>query len=153
MPYVFCDPEKCTGCRTCELVCSGVHEKVFNPKKSRIRVLRREPAIDVALTCRQCADPPCARACPSGAIRRTKTDVVEVDAARCIGCSLCVEACPFGAISIIKGKAAKCDLCGGDPACVKQCMPGALKLTGPSQVAAEKRLAIAQVVRPRSLLR
>ncbi|MCS7131978.1 MAG: hypothetical protein NZ934_04555, partial [Hadesarchaea archaeon] len=65
-----------------------------------------------------------------------------------------VEACPFGAIALhpSKGVAIKCDLCGGDPACVKQCMPGALKLIEPGRIAAEKRLAVAHIMRPRSIL-
>ena len=41
---------------------------------------------------------------------------------RCTGCKLCVEACAFGAITVLAGKAeidlAKCDLCG---ACVPAC--------------------------------
>ena len=37
--------------------------------------------------------------------------------------------CPFGAISIDSGdeKLIKCDLCGGDPTCVKFCSTGALQ--------------------------
>jgi len=101
--------------------------------------VRREPATDFAIACHQCENPPCAAVCPVGAIRKLRSGLVEVDAARCIGCGACVEACPFGAITVVNGKAVKCDLCGGDPACVKQCMPGALKLATPAQVAAGKR--------------
>jgi len=80
-------------------------------------------------------------ACPAGAIHKLKSGLVEVNPALCIGCSACVEACPFGAIKLFNGKAIKCDLCGGDPQCVKRCVPGAVKLVAPEHVAAEKRLA------------
>jgi len=50
---------------------------------------------------------------------------------------------------VVNGIAIKCDLCGGNPECVKQCTPDALKLMTPEQVAAEKRRGHAAVlVRP-----
>jgi Fe-S-cluster-containing hydrogenase component 2 len=139
LPYVYCSPDLCTGCRACELVCSAVHEKVFNPRRSRIRVVREEPAIDVAFTCHQCTNAPCIAACPTGAIIELPSGLVSVDESRCIGCSLCVEACPFGAIYLIDGVAKKCDLCAGDPACVKRCPTNALRIVYPEQISAEKR--------------
>lgn len=47
---------------------------------------------------------------------------IRVIAERCTGCTLCEQACPFGAITVLDGKAridmAKCNLCG---ACVPAC--------------------------------
>ncbi len=142
---MYCDPKLCTGCRACELVCVGFHERVFNPKIARIRVVRSEPASDITITCHQCEDPPCVKVCPAGAIRKLKSGLVEVIDARCVGCGVCAEACPFGAIWLHheRGKATKCDLCGGDPQCIKHCVPGALKLTAPEGVAIERRFAAA----------
>jgi len=75
--------------------------------------------------------------------------LVEVDSSRCIGCGACAEACPFGVIHVLRGIAIKCDLCGGDPECVKHCTPNALKLMTSEQVAAEKRREhAAAVMRP-----
>lgn len=59
--------------------------------------------------------------------RHPRTGSVVVDPDKCIACKECVWACPFGAINLVDGVAVKCDLCDGDPACAKVCMPGAIK--------------------------
>jgi len=47
---------------------------------------------------------------------------------------------------LFRGIAIKCDLCGGDPECVKQCAPKALELMTSEQVAEKKRLEHAAVL-------
>jgi len=43
MKRIVINTEKCTGCRTCEVVCSLTHSKgMINPRKSRVRVYRDE---------------------------------------------------------------------------------------------------------------
>jgi Fe-S-cluster-containing hydrogenase component 2 len=80
------------------------------------------------MVCMQCEDAPCIPVCPSGAlVRATDTNAVVVVKDRCVGCRMCALACPFGAINYWDGKAQKCDLCGGDPECVRFCAPGALR--------------------------
>ncbi|MFQ6081282.1 MAG: 4Fe-4S dicluster domain-containing protein [Candidatus Bathyarchaeia archaeon] len=91
-----------------------------------------EPAIDVPIVCRQCAKPPCVEACPVDAfIRDAKTGVLLISEELCIGCGACAEKCPFHAITMHPDKdiAIKCDLCGGDPACVKFCPGKVLRYT------------------------
>jgi Fe-S-cluster-containing hydrogenase component 2 len=97
---------------------------------SRIRVFEwRKKHFFIPVTCRQCEDAPCMAACPKDAIYRdTSLYRVMVDYSRCISCRMCVAACPFGAMGFDphRQRVFKCDLCGGEPQCVRFCYPGAL---------------------------
>ena len=118
-------PERCSGCRICELVCSITHFGVNNPKKSAIRVmsLYPQPVIRMPIVCRQCKVPKCGDNCPTNAITMGDDGVVHLDPEECTGCRMCVMSCPFGAIFLHDDlyPPIKCDLCGGDPECVKAC--------------------------------
>lgn len=147
---IMVDVEKCTGCGVCELMCSFHHHPgEFDPRKARITktvFLHEEMAIPVV--CQQCVDPPCAAVCRRGAITRVEdvrsgTAVVLVDPERCNGCKLCVAACPSGSIVVDEGCAEKCDLCGGDPECVKFCQRGALRFKNVREGAQERRREVA----------
>jgi len=120
------DADQCDGCRLCEMMCSLVKTGgTISPVKARVRVVKIETlGIDVPMICYHCEDPPCKAVCPTAAIYRSgETDAVLVEESRCIGCRECMVACPFGAILFdeSKGVVAKCDLCDGNPACVKIC--------------------------------
>jgi len=119
------DYQKCTGCRNCELVCSVFHEGVANPYKARIKVEKWEwEGLYIPVTCRQCVDAPCMAVCPVKAITRDETlGRVVVNHDLCIGCRSCVTVCPFGAMgwNPETKKVYKCDLCDGDPQCVRFC--------------------------------
>lgn len=130
--FLVADPTKCTGCAVCELVCSASKDKVFNKQMSRIRTVKIEPFVQTAVACRLCKDPRCVRVCPRGALtQNSETGVITVDTTKCSSCGWpCVQACEYGAITIhpVKKTAIVCDLCNGDPPCVKLCIPEALKL-------------------------
>jgi Fe-S-cluster-containing hydrogenase component 2 len=100
----------------------------FAPAAARIKVSNfPHRGFAVPNICFQCPGAPCQKACPSGALSRNQVDAVVVDAKVCISCGNCVEACPYGMIELGEQLiAAKCDYCDGDPACVKECFPGAL---------------------------
>jgi anaerobic carbon-monoxide dehydrogenase iron sulfur subunit len=119
------DAQKCSGCRTCESYCALKHGGVCNPALANIHVIKWErDAIFVPINCRRCEKPACEMVCPKHATHRNfATGAMEVDEARCIGCLSCVFACPFGATftNPATGEVLKCDLCDGDPTCVKVC--------------------------------
>ena len=117
--------DKCTGCRLCEMACSLHHEQECSTTKSRIKIVRDEEfGNHLVLACTQCAEAYCAESCPMEALRRDEeTSAVLVDEELCNGCEACVAACPIDAITLDNDKniISKCDLCGGDPECVKWC--------------------------------
>lgn len=123
--------ELCTGCRNCELACSQVHTSTFNPRRSRIQVLRDESKnVILPVVCLHCEVPLCVDACPCSAIIKDDNGTLIVDAKKCTGCSDCVTACVYGGVVLdpTTRRAIKCDLCQGDPACVKACPYGAITM-------------------------
>lgn len=127
------DAGKCTGCRTCEMVCSLLHEGKCGPQLSRVRVIKWEAlGISVPATCADCTKPYCMLVCPVGAVtENAAAGAYVVDESKCIGCRACAMACPLGHAGFHpeKGTAMKCDLCTGDPACARFCPSGAIQYT------------------------
>ncbi len=112
--------------------------------RSRRRVVTFPGGVFIPLACLQCEDPICKMVCPVNAITKDeKTGAVITDQSKCIGCKLCMIACPFGAISIdpVTKEVIRCDLCGGDPQCVKFCPTGALEYVKADTYGITKRRA------------
>ncbi|MEE9285312.1 MAG: 4Fe-4S dicluster domain-containing protein [Dehalococcoidia bacterium] len=89
-----------------------------------------DQAIYVPVACFHCRDAPCLSNCPTYAItREPTTGQVTVSDDRCIGCKMCLVACPFSVMGFHteKNVSQNCDLCGGDPQCVNVCIYGALE--------------------------
>ena len=62
--------ENCTGCLSCEMVCSLLHDGECNLTLSRIKVVKANGGgthENVAVVCQQCRDPQCADACEAEA--------------------------------------------------------------------------------------
>jgi len=131
--------QMCKGCRRCEVACSLKKAGMINPAQSRIRIYQFYPGpIDVPILCRQCSTRPCMAACPpkvQAILVDERTGATKVDPLKCLGekCGRCAKACIHGAITFhpeVK-EALVCDLCDGEPECVKacptavlSCMPG-----------------------------
>lgn len=139
-PKVFTVEDNCMGCGLCEVACTvehspskDVHKGFRGPEKgaSRIQVERRG-SVSFAIQCRHCEDSPCITACMTGAMdRNPETGAVLVDEEKCVGCWMCIMACPYGVISRPESGrqiALKCDLCPGreTPMCVVACPNRAL---------------------------
>ena len=83
--------------------------------------------------CAHCERSPCEQVCPVGATLRTPDGVVLIDKSYCIGCSYCIQACPYGCRFFDEEThtASKCTLCyhritrGLQPACAEVCPTGA----------------------------
>ncbi len=129
MGYVSYNPENCAGCRTCMAVCSLYHDGFVSADLARIQVVA--PVLKLfeaeGVTCKQCDSPACLAACPAKAIGvDPKTGARVIDAAKCVGCRICIQACVLAPNSPIRydavaKKCVKCDLCSGDPQCIKFC--------------------------------
>ena len=127
-------PEKCTNCRTCELVCSFWHFEEFNPALSAVAVIDfAEDVISVPVMCLQCDDPACEKVCTVGAISVKEGGRVVFNEDKCLVCKLCVQACPMGNVtySTRARKLLRCDLCGDDPQCALWCCGGAITYAEP----------------------
>lgn len=146
LKMVLVDYVKCTGCRTCEAVCSSHNMPVTidgeklpglgNPRYSNIRVEGFNPEVYIPNVCAMCADTPCINACtvepdPKTGRRALYRDevshTIKNDPDRCTGCGSCAEACGAQRTGILSQDPATgrperiCTLCGGDPQCVKWC--------------------------------
>lgn len=123
-------PEKCTACKLCELACSFTKIGEFNPIRSRIKIsVLMEDHFYMPMVCMQCHKAPCQAICPTNCIDISKdTGHYFVNHERCIGCRMCIMACPFGVIEYgLEGDIEKCDHCEGNPECVRICPTGALE--------------------------
>jgi len=153
-------PERCLGCKTCELECAMAHanaqtlvEIVRSKSRPQSRIhVEALGDFGMPMQCRHCEDAPCIRVCPTDALHRFSDDgPVLLVAERCIGCRLCLIVCPFGVIEMSRSRTAmvKCDQCvqrtevGQDPACVSGCPTAALEFTEVAEYLRQRRRAAA----------
>ena len=128
---IYLEPSKCNGCGDCEIACSIKCSGLNDPAMSCIRIVQDTGFKDFYLPvlCMQCTQPSCIEACPREAIYlEDSSNRILIDYSLCVGCGMCYSACPFGAMHFddLRGRAFKCDLCGGKPECVRSCEPAAL---------------------------
>ena len=145
----FIRAEFCTGCGICQLACSLVKEKEVNPAKSRIFIQRIVmDGLMLPHICLNCKKPACIEVCRRKAITKdTQTGWVTIDKEKCNNCTLCIAACPFSAIIVTpEPEVLLCDVCGGNPECVKVCPTGAIQFANRDQgITGETETAVVDI--------
>lgn len=139
----FIDHSRCIGCKACVQACEecDTHRGV---SMIHLETIMRTDSVQTApQVCMHCEDPICAQVCPADAIKKTEDGVVLSSLKpRCIGCSNCVLACPFGVpkYRVEINQMMKCDMCydrtsvGKRPMCATVCPSGALAFTTREQI-------------------
>ena len=131
----YLDPNRCIGCRSCVQACSECDTHKGHAMIHLDFVDRAHSIQTVPMVCMHCDSPTCAEVCPADAIKRTEDGVVQsARKPRCIACSNCVLACPFGVPKMNSSfdLMMKCDMCydrsqaGKKPMCAAVCPSGAL---------------------------
>ncbi len=131
----------CAGCNACEIVCALVHEGKTGPSLRRIFLERDTVLMNHRIyACQHCSNHPCYDACPKKEVAMfldEENGIVFINPQGCIGCKLCVKACPFEPKRInfdkASKKAVKCDLCrtrAKGPACVEYCQVRCIGVSG-----------------------
>lgn len=152
------DQRKCDGCKKCTQACQKMH--YLKPDEEWIRVYEVDGSGGqksfMPRPCMMCENPPCERVCPVGATFKDAEGMVLIDQSKCIGCRMCMSACPYEArtfnwgdplkppaavavkntpefpVPQVKGTAGKCVFCvhnlrqGKLPACIDACSMNAL---------------------------
>lgn len=101
--------DRCIGCHTCANACKMQNNVPDGMLWNRV-LTEGCDAIDgavgtypnlsrtyVPLACQHCENPACMKVCPTGATYKDDAGRVEIEYDRCIGCRMCMAACPFNA--------------------------------------------------------
>ena len=113
------DHISCWGCKTCEVACKqennapegvkliSVFEEAFSAVEDKTDVIFQSNV------CIHCDEPACVENCPDEAIAQRDDGIVVLEEEACTGCQLCMDVCPYHAISFDRQKevAKKCNLC------------------------------------------
>jgi len=144
----YVDPSRCIGCESCVNACGecGTHRGV---SMIHLDFIDREwTTASTPMVCMHCEDPACAQSCPADAIKKGEDGVVRSALKpRCIACSNCALACPFGVpkVKIEMELMMKCDMCydrtsvGLRPMCATVCPSQALMYVTPAEAARLRR--------------
>ena len=144
----FVDPSRCIGCKSCMSACAECdsHRGV---SMIHVDFIDRPNSIaTVPTVCMHCDEPTCALVCPADAIKKGEDGVVRSALKpRCIACSNCVLACPFGVPKVYVDieQMMKCDMCydrtsvGLRPMCATVCPSEALTYRPRAEVESARR--------------
>lgn len=151
MDAIYVKPDRCMGCKSCEIACAVQHSEgktLFSalleiPAPMKRLFVETAGGIKMPILCRHCEDAPCLNACISGCLYKDENGFIRRRKERCIGCWTCLMVCPFGVVTrdVNKHLAVKCDRCHklDVPACVTACPTKALIVKDLDQIPKEKR--------------
>ncbi len=150
-PVFVIDQSRCIGCQACVQGCMecGTHRGQSMIHLDHIG--GAESTQTAPTVCMHCEDPTCAQVCPADAIKQSETGIVQSALKpRCIGCSNCVLACPFGVPKYLVefDQMMKCDMCldrtseGLAPMCASVCPSEALWFGTAEQFGERRRGAL-----------
>ncbi len=143
----YIDPSRCIGCNACVQACAECETHAGVPMIHLETVMRGDSVQTTPVICMHCLEPACAMVCPADAIKRTDDGVVQSSLKpRCIGCTNCVYACPFGVPKYDAkiDQMMKCDMCydrtsaGKKPMCATVCPSQALFFGTPEEIAEQR---------------
>jgi Fe-S-cluster-containing dehydrogenase component/formate-dependent nitrite reductase membrane component NrfD len=128
------DNRKCIGCHACTVACKSEHQVPLGVDRTWVKYIEKgtfpnNRRFFSVMRCNHCERAPCVTICPVTALYHRDDGVVDFNAARCIGCKACMQACPYDALYIDPDDhtAAKCNFCahrldaGLQPSCVAVC--------------------------------
>ena len=147
MKRIAFDPLRCSLCGVCMAACALIKAGKPDLSQSRIRIETAGSCVPLrAAVCRHCEEPACVTACMRGIIDKdAETGLVTRRHEGCFRCAVCAVNCPVGAC--VQDEALNaftaCDLCGGDPLCVRVCLSGALRLEDDAQTSSKLRSSYA----------
>jgi Fe-S-cluster-containing dehydrogenase component len=140
----YIDPSRCIGCESCVKACEECETHRGRSMINFDFLDRSSTTAASAYVCFHCEEPACAMVCPADAIKKGEDGVVQSSLKpRCIGCSNCVLACPFGIPKMFPEyeQMMKCDMCydrtseGKRPMCATVCPSQALAYVRPEEIA------------------
>lgn len=105
---IVVDTRRCVGCHTCAVACKCENNLPNDTWWNRV-VTEGGESMDTpggtfpnnfkmyyTVSCQHCENPACVKACPVGATwKDEETGVVRQDYDKCIGCRMCMAACPY----------------------------------------------------------
>ena len=102
------DLKRCIGCHTCSVACRVANNLPNGIWWNRVMTEGGEdmdtPAGTypnlriryIPVSCQHCGNPACVKVCPVGATYKdSETGIVRQDYEKCIGCRMCMAACPY----------------------------------------------------------
>ena len=99
--------ERCVGCNTCANACKMQNNIPMNMLYIRVETDGVDTADGaqgtypdlsrtyIPVACQHCENPACLKVCPVGATYKDDMGRVEIHYDKCIGCRMCLAACPY----------------------------------------------------------